>query len=127
VRWSTNEIDAGALAEVAENIDTREEDQDAQGQSVVVFNPLGWERSGVVSAKIQNLGKSEKVAALVDGKGEVTVAEIRSIDPVSHLADVEILVKDVPALGYKVLRVPSPKIGKNGTGHDAGIGTWPSP
>ena len=126
VRWSTNEIDAGALAKVAENIDTREEDQDAQGQSVVIFNPLGWARSGVVTAKIQHLGTSDKVAALVDGKGEVTVADIRSIDPISHLAEVQIPVKDVPALGYKVLRVPSPKIGNNGKGRDAGTGFGPS-
>jgi alpha-mannosidase len=35
-------------------------------------------------------------------------------------------VKDVPALGYKVLRVPSPKIGNNGKGRDAGTGFGPS-
>jgi alpha-mannosidase len=122
VRWSTNEIDATALGAVAERINTSEEDNDAEGQSIVVFNPLGWSRSGVVTARIKHLGTNDSVAALLDGKGEVTIANILTLDPKSHIAEVQIPVKDVPALGYKVLRVPSPKIGKNGRGHDAGTG-----
>ena len=122
VRWSTNEIDATALEAVAERIDTREEDRDAEGQSIVIFNPLGWSRSGVVIARMKHLGTSDKVAALLDGEGEVTIANILSLDPKSRMAEVQIPVKDVPAMGYKVLSVPSPKIGKNGKGHDAGTG-----
>ena len=46
VRWSTNEIDTNALKTVAERIDTSLRGKIAQGQSIVIFNPLGWMRSG---------------------------------------------------------------------------------
>jgi len=51
VRWSTNEISAGALETVVDKIDTAAS-KAAGGQSVTVFNPLGWKRSGEVSVKV---------------------------------------------------------------------------
>ncbi len=53
VRWSTNEIAANSLTTVAEKIDTAAGAKSAGGQSVVVFNPLGWKRSGEVDVKIE--------------------------------------------------------------------------
>ena len=47
VRWSTNEIDDGALQKVTEQIDTRTKVE--KSTPIVVFNPLGWERSGDVT------------------------------------------------------------------------------
>ena len=52
VRWSTNEIGAGALATVAGKINTTAGAKDKEGQSLVVFNPLGWARSGTVVAHV---------------------------------------------------------------------------
>jgi alpha-mannosidase len=71
VRWSTNEIDAGALARVEQSINTQDE-----GIPIVVYNPLGWERSGTVKVRIQ--GKAAKSF------------------------EVPLLATHVPALGYKV-------------------------
>jgi len=71
VRLSTNEIGAGALARVDESINTQDE-----GTPIVVYNPLGWERSGTVKVRIQ--GKAAKSF------------------------EVPLLVTHVPALGYKV-------------------------
>jgi alpha-mannosidase len=71
VRWSTNEIDAGALARVEESINTQ-----GEGIPIIVYNPLGWERSGTVKVRIQ-------------GKGAKSF-------------EVPLLVTHVPALGYKV-------------------------
>ena len=48
VRWSTDEISSKALATVAENIDT-----EGAGIPVLVYNPLGWARSGEVDVKVQ--------------------------------------------------------------------------
>ncbi|HEX4756473.1 MAG TPA: alpha-mannosidase, partial [Terracidiphilus sp.] len=48
VRWSTDEISSGALKTVAEGIDTR-----GEGIPVLVYNPLGWERSGDVHVQVQ--------------------------------------------------------------------------
>ncbi len=77
VRWSTNEISAGALGTVDEKIDT-----EGAGVPVVVYNALGWERSGDVSVHVQD------------------AAGVR--DRTLH-------VSNVPALGYKVVRVTSGK------------------
>ena len=78
VRWSTNEIDAEALAHVNESVNTQDE-----GIPIVVYNPLGWERSGTVKVRIQ--GKAAKSF------------------------EVPLLVTHVPALGYKVEYIGSRK------------------
>ena len=52
VRYSTNEISSGALETVAEKINTAAGKKAPNGQSVVVFNPLGWKRSGEVDVKL---------------------------------------------------------------------------
>jgi alpha-mannosidase len=75
VRWSTNEISAGALETVDEKINT-----EGAGVPVVVYNPLGWERSGDVRVHVQ------------DATG---------------VRDETLHVSKVPALGYKVVRVTS--------------------
>jgi alpha-mannosidase len=72
VRWSTNEISAGALGKIAEKIDTK-----APGVPVVVYNPLGWARSGDVLVHVQ--GSS------------------------GGTSDVTLHATNVPALGYQVL------------------------
>jgi alpha-mannosidase len=72
VRWSTNEIGAGARAKVDEKINT-----EGAGVPVVVYNPLGWARSGDIVAHVQ--GKS------------------------AEATDIAVHVSNVPALGYKVV------------------------
>ena len=52
VRMSTDEISAGALQAVAEKINTVGLGVPFEGQRIVVFNPLGWERSGDVIVAI---------------------------------------------------------------------------
>ena len=47
VRWSTNEISCGRAGNRRREIDTRP----ASGIPVLVFNPLGWARSGDVERK----------------------------------------------------------------------------
>jgi alpha-mannosidase len=118
VRWSTNEIKAGALDAVAEKIDTAQGEKGAEGQSIVVFNPLGWERSGEVAVKVHYDGASKEVAALRDSDGKVVVATITSLDPKTEMAELLVPVNNVPALGYKVLQVGTAKSNFGaGTGH----------
>jgi alpha-mannosidase len=72
VRWSTNEISGGALETLDERVNTS-----GNGVPVVVFNPLGWERSGDVRVHVQgNAGQA---------------------------SDVNLHVANVPPLGYKVV------------------------
>jgi alpha-mannosidase len=48
VRWSTNEISAGALDKVDERVNTQ-----GAGVPVLVYNPLAWARSGDVTVHVQ--------------------------------------------------------------------------
>jgi alpha-mannosidase len=107
VRWSTNEISSGALQTVAERINT--ETKKADAVPVVVFNPLGWQRSGAVTVKLQLPGADNGVH-FEDIKSGLTLnSELISIDKQTGVAEERVFVTDVPALGYEVLRAfPEP-------------------
>lgn len=94
VRWSTNEISAHSLQTVDERINTA-----GSGTPVVVYNPLGWERSGEVTVH------------LASGKNGLTAngAQVVEVTPEkgSDAADVKLHVLHVPALGYKVVWLSS--------------------
>ncbi|MGA7243983.1 MAG: glycoside hydrolase family 38 C-terminal domain-containing protein, partial [Terracidiphilus sp.] len=56
VRWSTNEISAGALARLDEQINTK-----GAGVPVIVYNPLGWAHSGDVRVRVQGVAGASEV------------------------------------------------------------------
>jgi alpha-mannosidase len=107
VRWSTNEISSGAFEELAEQIDTNAGKVGPESQSIVVFNPLGWERSGEVKVKVQDFASKGDVLGLQDDHGNITVANVVSLDPKSKIAEISVHLDNVPGLGYKVLKVPT--------------------
>jgi alpha-mannosidase len=92
VRWSTDEIGSKSLATVDERVNTT-----GAGVPVVVYNPLGWARSGEVTVHVQT-GKSS-----VSATG-AQVIEVKPEDK-TDFADVKLHVLHVPALGYKVVWV----------------------
>jgi alpha-mannosidase len=106
VRWSTNEIDAGALAQVEEKIDTQSKEPGMI--PVVVYNSLGWKRSGVINVRIQFPRKTPGDVFVSDPSSPFTISLEASdieIDKSSGIAEIPIYVGDVPALGYKVVFV----------------------
>jgi alpha-mannosidase len=102
VRMSTDEISAAALNKVAEAIDTSA--KDSRDIPIVVFNPLGWKRSGEVTAKIQ-LPAGSHGFEIFDGpkRDKVVWTDIRSRDPQETIS-FNFNAEDIPALGYKVFR-----------------------
>jgi len=101
VRWSTNEIDANALLAIADKIDTQQVSKYPREQTVVVFNPLGWERSGVAPIKAAGFPNGFVVR---DPKTNQDIPDFflqRNTDTGEYLFPVE----DVPALGYKTFQV----------------------
>jgi len=105
VRWSTNEIKSKALETVAERIDTS-----GAGVPIVVYNPLGWERSGDVKVKVQlPNGRAAHLQVVNEGAkgaaGDAPVIEEAKTDPKTGITELSIFVQKVPALGYKVLKV----------------------
>ena len=115
VRWSTNEIKAGSLETVAEKIDTAAGEKQPIGQSLVVFNPLGWERSGNVKTTLQLPGAAHEIH-LVDAasKGAPIAATVVSRDQRTGVTELSFDADKVPALGYKVYRIASSTAGTPG-------------
>jgi alpha-mannosidase len=97
VRFSTDKISADALQTVSERIDTR-----GEGIPVVVYNPLGWERSCEVDVKVQL--PSAAPFAVMDGPASIPF-ERGTLNPHTGVQELMLVVPKVPALGYKVLRI----------------------
>ncbi len=139
VRWSTNEIDAKALETVMQDIDTRiklakhspnrtEIPQNVkralktenlnkfdgmtkpQSQALVIFNPLGWERSGTVVVPIPGYPEGFTLDDPINGFHTISyhLRHVGEFDPRTGKYDDDtylIPVSDVPAIGYKTLRI----------------------
>ena len=103
VRMSTDEIEAGALGTIAEQVDTNLKDPGRI--PVVVFNPLSWKRSGLVTVKVQpQNGRIGNVVHDPEHPEGNLLAEILSrgndgVFEISFHAD------DVPAMGYKIFEL----------------------
>src|ERR1700744_2883483 len=76
-----------------------------KGIPVIVYNPLGWKRSGEVTVKLQLSEPSSHGVLVEDAAGLMVGRETVSADPKTGVTEARIFVKDVPALGYKVLYV----------------------
>jgi alpha-mannosidase len=130
VRWSTSEISAGALETVAERIDTRVKVE--KSAPIMVYNSLGWERSGDVTVKLQ----------LADPKQDISISNMCEPESNMNQIDPQIISRDmktgevelefhaqsVPALGYKLYRVgPAWKPKKGDPDLGCVIGAFPRP
>jgi alpha-mannosidase len=109
VRLSTNEISDKSLQTVVDRINTAGSSANADGQAIVVFNPLGWARSGEVVVEVRPREDSGNVATVVDENGEPVVAYVLSRDSATGVAKLSIPISDVPALGYKAFRIATKK------------------
>jgi alpha-mannosidase len=105
VRWSTNEIGSGALGTVGERIDTRAGRKEAEGGAVVVYNPLGWTRSGDVSVPVTGYQGSFVIRDPQTGIAHESIALAKEVR--GGVENYVIPVENVPALGYRVLQITS--------------------
>jgi alpha-mannosidase len=106
VRWATQEVSSKALATIQARVDTR-----AAGPApVVVFNPLGWQRSGLVKVDVQMPSGTANGVSVLDAKGSVLPSEVMSSDAQTNTYHLLVEVANVPSLGYEVLHVVSRKL-----------------
>ena len=106
VRMSTHQISASALQTVSEHIDTQNKRTDLS--PVVIYNPLGWARSGQVMAHLQlPAGSTATAYRLVgqSGDAEHSVATVVHRNAQTGEVTLSIDASNVPALGYKVIWV----------------------
>ncbi len=107
VRMSTDEISAAALRTAAEQVKTS-----GEGIPVLVYNPLGWERSGEVVAQVQMPSAGAGAAPVVsDTSGDSS--RILKFDQKTGIAELAIHASNVPALGYKLVEVESRPVQMN--------------
>jgi alpha-mannosidase len=105
VQWSTNEIGATSFEELAEKIDSVGKDGVKSPQSIVVFNPLGWTRTGIVSVRVQIPGDVSRLG-LAEASNPGNFFYARNWKKLgNHDYEITVPADDVPALGYKVYRV----------------------
>jgi alpha-mannosidase len=104
VRWSTDEISANALKTVAAHVNTN-----GEGIPVLIYNPLGWERSGDVHLQVQLPEAGSSVEIHDAAAGGPVAPEEATFDSKTGLANLTFHVSSVPALGYKVVRVVAGK------------------
>ena len=100
VRWSTDAISTKALSTIAARVNTNA----GGGVPVMVFNPLAWERSGLVTIDVQMPDPVADVSVL-DAENRVLPSEVLSKDPGTHQFKLLVKAENVPSIGYTVLHV----------------------
>ncbi len=110
VRWSTNEIDVGAQDTLISKVNTAEVTKSAAADSLVIFNSLGWKRSGTVAVHIPGYPNGFTLDDPSTGWHAISFRLLHA-DGFNRLTgkyDDEtylVPISDVPALGYKALRL----------------------
>jgi len=87
---------SSSLKQIAKNVDTR-----GEGNSVLVFNPLSWERDGLVEVELSSLG-NPKFVRILDEQGGITPCQIIKKEKTKSLV---FLAHNIPSLGYKEYKV----------------------
>lgn len=101
VRWATNEASSNALRTIQSHINTRA----AGAVPILVFNPLGWTRSGLVKVDVEMPAAAPSGVSVLDSKNQVVPSEVLSREPKTNSFHLLVEAKDVPSLGYEVLHV----------------------
>jgi alpha-mannosidase len=99
VHWETSEVSRKALKTLVTHVDTKV----SAGVPVLVFNPLGWRRSGEVTVDVQMPGPAAEISVL-DSRGVVLPSEALSKDAKTNSFHLLVAARDIPSMGYEVLR-----------------------
>jgi alpha-mannosidase len=101
VRWATNEVASNAMSILASHVNTSA----GGGIAVFVFNPLGWERSGLVTLELQMPSATASPVSVLDPEGRVLPSEVLGSDHATNTYRLLVNVKNVPSMGYTILHV----------------------
>jgi alpha-mannosidase len=90
-----------SLNNLTANIDTH-----GAGVPFVVFNPLSWERTSPVTVSVHTPAAGQKLEA-VDDTGKALLTQTLSADSATARTRIEVMVPNVPSMGYRVIHVRS--------------------
>jgi len=97
VHLVANQATTNALHVLGSYIDT----ETASGTvPLLVFNPMGWERSDIVEARVQLPANADAIT-LKDSQGRTVPLEVVGQIPETHTFKVLFRADDVPSLGYE--------------------------
>ncbi|MDQ6652042.1 MAG: glycosyl hydrolase-related protein, partial [Acidobacteriota bacterium] len=99
VHWAANEVSNKALHSIASEATTRV----SSGVPVLVFNPLAWERSGLVKVNVQLPSASSNGVSVLDAQNRVLPSEVLSHDAKTNSYELLLDAHGVPSMGYEVL------------------------
>jgi len=95
----------GQISEMAQNAISNNIDTDVKdGIPILVANPLSWPQSEVVPFTVQ-APENAKDLKVYDAQGHLLRSQVVPTPNAAHKLIASVLVNDVPALGYTVLRV----------------------
>jgi alpha-mannosidase len=103
VRWASAEVTSNALKTLANEVSTTS--ASGGGVPVLVFNPLAWERTDLVTADVQMPEAEKSGISVLDEHGKPLLFQALSSDAETHTYHLLIQAKDMPSLGYEVLHV----------------------
>jgi len=101
IRRSTNEVSAAALHTLQAEIDTHGD----AGVPVVIFNPLAWNRSGIVSVEVEMPAAIPQNVYVLDAHQRVLPSLRVGQDTRTNTVRLLVQARDVPSFGYQVVRV----------------------
>jgi len=102
VRFTTGEASSAALAEIAARVDTR---SPLGSQSVLIFNPLAWQRKDVVEFSAQMPESVQDGVSVFDAENHLVPMQVISSDAATNTVHLLVEPRAIPALGYGLLRV----------------------
>ena len=100
VHWATDEASAHALNTLQGQVNTK-----GAGTPAIVFNPLGWERSGTVLLNVELPATAPAGVTVLDAQNRVLPSQVVSTDKATNTVHLMVDAQKVPSLGYEVLHV----------------------
>ncbi|MEO6964523.1 MAG: glycoside hydrolase family 38 C-terminal domain-containing protein, partial [Acidobacteriaceae bacterium] len=95
----TDEATGDALKELDSHIDT----DNHPGVPIVVWNPLSWKRTGVVSVSVQMPHAEPNGVSVLDAENQPVLMQVLSDDKTTNTYHLLLRPKNVPSVGYTVL------------------------
>ena len=102
VRWSTSEVTDNALRAIFAEVNTNSL---AGGVPVAVVNPLAWTRTDLATINVQMPKAPKAGLSVIDPAGKPLLSQVLSRNNATNSYRLLVEARDVPSLGYQVLRV----------------------
>ncbi len=99
VHWTANEATGNALKELDSHVNTAAH----PGVPIIVWNPLSWNRTDIVSASVQMPQAEPNGISVLDDDNRPVLMQVLSKDEATNTYHLLLKPKNVPSVGYTVL------------------------